>query len=73
VLVVQDGRVLEKKVSFVEWPSERVIVTEGLDAGTQLLAQPRPDLIGAHVAPTTNLASLPRGAAPRGSEARRAL
>ena len=73
VLVVQDGRVLEKKVSFVEWPSERVIVTAGLDAGTQLLAQPRPDLVGAHVAPTTNLASLPRGAAPRGSEARRAL
>lgn len=73
VLVVQDGRVLEKKVSFVEWPSERVIVTAGLDAGTQLLAQPRQDLVGAHVAPTTNLASLPRGAAPRGSEARRAL
>ncbi|MEZ5457984.1 MAG: hypothetical protein R3E65_01245 [Steroidobacteraceae bacterium] len=51
----------------------RVIVTAGLEPGQQLLAQPRPDLIGEHVAPTTNLASVPAGQRPRGSEARRAL
>jgi RND family efflux transporter MFP subunit len=73
VLIVDGGRVAERQVSFIEWPSERVIVTAGLAAGQQLLAQPRPDLIGAHVAPTTNLAAVPAGQRPRGSEARRAL
>lgn len=73
VLVVENGRVAEKPVRFIEWPSEKVIVTAGLAPGQRLLAQPRPDLVGEHVAPTTNLASLPRGNAPRGSEARRAL
>jgi HlyD family secretion protein len=73
VLLVEDGRVVEKQVSFIEWPSERVIVTAGLEPGQKLLAQPRADLVGEHVAPTTNLASLPRGQSPRGSEARRAL
>lgn len=73
VLVVDDGRVIEKQVSFIEWPSEKVIVTAGLEPGQRLLAQPRPDLVGEQVAPTTNLASLPRGQSPRGSEARRAL
>jgi RND family efflux transporter MFP subunit len=73
VLVVDGGRVAEKPVSFIEWPSERVIVTAGLEPGQQLLAQPRPDLIGEHVAPTTNLADVPASQRPRGSEARRAL
>lgn len=73
VLVVNEGRVTEKQVSFIEWPSEKVIVTAGLTPGEQLLAQPRPDLVGEHVVPTTNLASVPRAVGPRGSEARRAL
>lgn len=73
VLVVENGRVAEKPVSFIEWPSEKVIVTAGLEPGQRLLAQPRPDLVGESVAPTTNLAALPRGQGPRGSEARRAL
>jgi HlyD family secretion protein len=73
VLVVDGARVIERPVSFIEWPSEKVIVTAGLEPGQQLLAQPRPDLIGEHVAPTTNLASVPAGERPRGSEARRAL
>lgn len=73
VLVVDGGRVVEQPVSFIEWPSEKVIVTSGLEPGQRLLAQPRPDLVGERVAPTTNLAALPRGQAPRGSEARRAL
>ncbi len=73
VLVVDDGRVVERPVSFIEWPSERVIVTAGLAPGARVLAQPRPDLIGEQVAPTANLAALARSEGPRGSEARRAL
>jgi RND family efflux transporter MFP subunit len=73
VQVVNAGVVEEKKVRFLEWPSERVIVLAGLDAGQQLIAQPRPDLVGRKVAPTTDLARLPRAAQPRGSDARRSM
>jgi RND family efflux transporter MFP subunit len=73
VQVVNAGVVVEKKVRFLEWPSDRVIVLAGLDAGQQLVAQPRPDLVGRKVAPTTDLARIPRGPQPRGSDARRSM
>jgi hypothetical protein len=50
-----------------------VIVLAGLQAGQQVLASPRPDLIGAKVAPSTDLDSIPGAARPRGSDARKAL
>jgi RND family efflux transporter MFP subunit len=73
VQLVNNGIVEEKTVQFLEWPSERVIVLAGLDAGQTLVSQPRPDLVGRHVAPTTDLASLPRGERPRGSDARKSM
>jgi RND family efflux transporter MFP subunit len=73
VQVVTGGVVEEKKVRFLEWPSDRVIVLAGLDAGQQLIAQPRPDLVGRKVAPTTDLSRIPRSAQPRGSDARRSM
>lgn len=73
VLVVNQGRVEQRSVSFVEWPSERVIVEKGLKAGDSLLLQPRGDLIGKHVKPVTDFDQLPPGDRPRGSEARRAI
>jgi RND family efflux transporter MFP subunit len=73
VQLVRDGIVEEKPVRFLEWPSERVIVLAGLDAGQSLLSQPRPDLVGRRVAPTTDLAGLPRGERPRGSDARKSM
>ncbi len=73
VQLVNNGIVEEKTVQFLEWPSERVIVMAGLDAGQTLVSQPRPDLVGRRVAPTTDLSKLPRGAAPRGSDARKAM
>lgn len=73
VQLVRDGVVEEKPVQFLEWPSERVIVLAGLDAGATLVSQPRPDLVGQRVAPTTDPSAVPRGARPRGSEARKAM
>lgn len=73
VLVVTEGRVEARPISFLEWPSERVIVLAGLTAGQQILASPRPDLIGEKVVPLTDLAALPQGERPRGSDARKAL
>jgi RND family efflux transporter MFP subunit len=73
VQLVRNGVVEEKPVQFLEWPSERVIVLAGLDAGATLLSQPRPDLVGQRVAPTTDPGALPRGQRPRGSDARKAM
>jgi len=73
VQLVNNGIVEEKTVQFLEWPSERVIVLAGLDAGQTLVSQPRPDLVGRRVAPTTDLSKLPRGTGPRGSDARKAM
>jgi RND family efflux transporter MFP subunit len=73
VQLVRDGVVEEKPVQFLEWPSERVIVLAGLDAGATLVSQPRPDLVGQRVAPTTDPGALPRGQRPRGSDARKAM
>lgn len=73
VLVVNEGRVAAQAVQFLEWPSERVIVLAGLRGGQQIVASPRPDLIGQKVVPTKDLAAVPAGARPRGSDARKAL
>ncbi len=73
VQLVKNGIVEEKKVQFLEWPSERVIVLAGLDAGQTLVSQPRPDLVGRRVAPTREGAGTPRGERPRGSDARKAM
>ena len=73
VLVVNDGRVAPQPVSFLEWPSERVIVLAGLQPGQQVLASPRPDLIGEKVQPSADLESVPGVARPRGSDARKAM
>jgi RND family efflux transporter MFP subunit len=73
VLLVTDGRVVPQPVSFMEWPSERVIVLAGLQPGQQVLASPRPDLIGERVIPTTDFSTIPVGERPRGSEARKSL
>jgi HlyD family secretion protein len=73
VLRVRDGQVEVSPVEFIEWPSERVIVLSGIEPGEQLLASPRPDLVGEKVLPTTDFAALPPGQRPRGSEARKAL
>ncbi len=73
VLLVADGRVVPQPVSFLEWPSERVIVLAGLQPGQQVLASPRADLIGERVVPTTDYSKIPAGERPRGSEARKSL
>lgn len=73
VQLVRDGVVEEKAVQFLEWPSERVIVLAGLDAGATLVSQPRPDLVGQRVAPTDDPGAVPRGQRPRGSDARKAM
>lgn len=73
VLIVEDGRVRPQEVRFLDWPSERVIVLEGLQPGAQLLAQPRADLIGERVEPTTDPSALPAAQRPRGSAARNAI
>ncbi len=73
VLVVNRGVVESRPVSFIEWPSERVIVEKGLKSGDTLLLAPRGELIGKRVVAVTDLAKLPPGDRPRGSEARRAI
>lgn len=35
-----DGLVAERRIAFIDWPAEEVIVTSGLAAGEQLLANP---------------------------------
>jgi hypothetical protein len=61
VLVVRAGRVEQQPIRFVEWPSDRVIVTQGLQAGEQLLVQPQPALVGKVVKPEAGAA---RGGRP---------
>jgi RND family efflux transporter MFP subunit len=73
VLVVNDGRVAPRAVTFLEWPSERVIVLAGLQDGQQVLASPRADLIGEKAVAVTDLSAVPGSARPRGSDARKAM
>lgn len=39
-LVDQDGAVTERRIQFVDWPAEEVIVTSGLKAGERILVDP---------------------------------
>ncbi len=73
VLLVDEGRVTERTVQFLDWPSERVIVLRGLKGDEQLLATPRADLIGERVVAANDPADIPSIERPRGSDARKAL
>ncbi len=73
VLLITDGRVAERPVQFLDWPSERVIVLQGLQGDEQLLASPRANLIGERVIAANNPADIPAIERPRGSDARKAL
>lgn len=39
-LVDEDGAVTERRVRFLDWPAEEVIVTSGLKAGERILVDP---------------------------------
>ncbi len=52
-MLVRAGKVTEQPVQFLEWPSDRVIVTSGLSAGDEILTQPRPELLGQRVTSNT--------------------
>lgn len=73
VLLVDNGRVAERPVQFFDWPSERVIVLQGLQGNEQLLASPRIDLIGERVVIANDPSAVPAIERPRGSDARKAL
>lgn len=40
VLVVEDGRAVSRAMSFLDWPADRVMVTEGLTAGERVVLDP---------------------------------
>lgn len=73
VLLLENGRIAERPVQFLDWPSERVIVLEGLKGDEQLLASPRLDLIGARAIASNNPSDIRAIERPRGSDARKAL
>ena len=73
VLLVDNGRVAERPVQFLDWPSERVIVLQGLQGTEQLLASPRLDLIGERVVVANDPSAVPAIERPRGSDARKVL
>ncbi len=66
VLVVREGRVERRAVQYLEWPSSRVIVTSGVRAGDELLAEPHADLVGKRVHGVQREASQLRTAASTG-------
>ena len=39
-LIGPDGRVTERAIQFIDWPSEKVVVTSGLAAGERILLDP---------------------------------
>lgn len=45
-LVGPDGRVVERSISFIDWPAEDVIVTNGLRVGDRVLADPNAAQVG---------------------------
>jgi len=73
VLLVDNGRVAERPMQFLDWPSERVIVLQGLQGTEQLLASPRLDLIGERVVVANDPSAVPAIERPRGSDARKVL
>ena len=73
VLLVDNGRVAERPMQFLDWPSERVVVLQGLQGTEQLLASPRLDLIGERVVVANDPSAVPAIERPRGSDARKVL
>ena len=39
-VVTDDGQVVDRRIGFIDWPSEKVIVTSGLKPGMRILADP---------------------------------
>jgi len=39
-IVRDDGVVMDRAITFVEWPAEKVIVTRGIEPGERILADP---------------------------------
>ncbi len=35
------GKVVDKRISFIDWPAEKVVITSGLKPGMRILADPR--------------------------------
>lgn len=50
VFVVEDGKAVRRVVQYVDWPSDRLIVVSGLEAGDMLIADSRGIAAGALVA-----------------------
>jgi len=40
VLVLENGRIVDRTIDFSDWPAERVIVTNGLDIGDAVVLEP---------------------------------
>jgi len=73
VLLIDNGRVAERPVQFLDWPSERVIILKGLNGDETLLASPRINLVGERAVAAYDAADIPAIDRPRGSDARKAL
>lgn len=48
-VVDADGTVVERSIRFVDWPAESVTVTQGLEPGARVLADPQAATPGTHV------------------------
>ena len=49
VLVVEDGRTRRQGIEVIDWPAPRLVVLDGLDAGQQVVLEPRQVAEGAEV------------------------
>jgi RND family efflux transporter MFP subunit len=49
VLTVKDGKLAKQSISFIDWPAQSVIVTDGLKPGDQVVVSPKTPEIGAKV------------------------
>jgi len=49
VLTVKDGKLAKQSISFIDWPAQSVIVTDGLKAGDQVVVSPKTPEIGTKV------------------------
>jgi HlyD family secretion protein len=50
-LVDAEGKVAERRINFVDWPAETVTVTQGLQPGMRIRADPQAAAPGADVRP----------------------
>jgi len=41
VYIIENGRAVSRRIGYIDWPSDRVIVTEGLKGGEMLIVQSR--------------------------------